>query len=191
MNVPVADVRDLVAQLKAMPGKYSYASAGNGTAPHFAAELFKLYSTTVLLGVPHMGAVQAVNDTIGGQTQFMFPSLFTAYPYVKAGKLRAMAIAGPRRVASLPDVPTLREAGVEGVDVTQWYGLFAPASTPGPIVERLNAALNQVLGDEEVVERMQDHGADMQGSTPGQLGSLVKSELVRWTRVVLQAHLTN
>jgi len=191
MNVPVTDVRDLVAQLKAMPGKYSYASAGNGTAPHFAAELFRLYSTTVLPGVPHMGAMQAVNDTIAGQTQLMFPSLFTAYPYIKAGKLRAMAIAGPRRVASLPDVPTLKEAGVEGVDVTQWYGLFAPASTPGPIVERLNAALNQVLGDAEVIERMQAHGADMQGSMPGQLSALVKSELVRWTRVVRQARLTN
>jgi len=132
-----------------------------------------------------------VNDTIAGQTQFMFPSLFTAYPYIKAGKLRAMAIAGPSRVASLPDVPTLKEAGVDGVDVTQWYGLFAPASTPKPIVERLNAALNEVLGDEDVIKRMQDHGADMQGSTPGQLSTLVKSELVRWTRVVRQTRLTN
>ena len=120
-NVPVKDVRDLVAQLKAKPDKYTYASAGNGTAPHFAAELFKLNAGTVMLGVPYKGSAPAVSDTIGGQTQFMFPSLFTAYPHVKSGKLRALAVAGPKRVASLPEVPTLKEVGVDGVDVTQWY----------------------------------------------------------------------
>ena len=129
-------------------------------------------------------------DTIGGQTQFMFPSLFTALPYVKTGKLRALAVAGPKRVALLPDVPTLKEAGVDGVDVTQWYGFFAPAKTPKPIVEKLNKALNQVLTDKEIVKRIEDHGADVETSTPEQLGALVKSELVKWKGVVQQAKLT-
>ena len=189
-NVPVKDVKDLVAQLKAKPDKYSYASAGNGTAPHFAAELFKLNAGVVMLGVPYKGSAPAVSDTIGGQTQFMFPSLFTAYPFVKSGKLRALGVAGPKRVASLPDVPTLKEAGVDGVDVTQWYAIFAPAKTPKDIVQKINKALNEVLADKETEKRMEDHGADVQTSTPEELRALVASELAKWKGVVQKAKLT-
>jgi tripartite-type tricarboxylate transporter receptor subunit TctC len=189
-NVAVKDVRDLVAQLKAKPDKYTYASAGNGTAPQFAAELFKLNAGVVMLGVPYKGSAPAVQDTIGGQTQFMFPSLYTAYPHVKSGKLRAMAVAGPRRVPSLPDVPTLKEAGVEGVDVMQWYGIFAPAKTPKAVIDKLNKALNEVLNDKAIEKRIEDHGADVETSTPEQLGALVKGELVKWKRVVQAAKLT-
>lgn len=190
MNVPVKDVRDLVAQLKAKPDKYTYASAGNGTAPHFAAEMFKLNSGTVMLGVPYKGSAPAVSDTIGGQTQFMFPSLFTAYPFIKSGKLRAMAVAGPKRVPSLPDVPTLKEMGVDGVDVTQWYAIFAPAKTPKAIVEKINKAMNEVLADKDTIKKIEDHGADVQTSSPDELGTLVKNELAKWKRVVQQAKLT-
>ncbi len=189
-SVPVKDVKDLVSQLKAKPDKYTYASAGNGTAPQFAAELFKLNAGVVMLGVPYKGSAPAVSDTIGGQTQFMFPSLFTAMPHVKSGKLKAMAIAGPKRSALLPDVPTLKEAGVDGVDVQQWYGFFAPAKTPKAIVEQLNKALNQVLADKEIVQRIEGHGADVETSTPEQLGALVKSELIKWKSVVQKARLT-
>jgi 2-methylaconitate cis-trans-isomerase PrpF/tripartite-type tricarboxylate transporter receptor subunit TctC len=189
-TVPVKDVRDLVSQLKAKPDKYTYASAGNGTAPHYAAELFKLNAGVVMLGVPYKGSAPAVSDTIGGQTQFMFPSLFTALPYVKSGKLKALAVAGPKRSALMPDVPTLKEAGVDGVDVQQWYGFFAPAKTPKAVVDQLNKALNQVLNDKETVKRIEDHGADVETSTPEQLGSLVKSELVKWKAVVQKAKLT-
>jgi len=189
-NVPVKDVRDLVAQLKAKPDKYTYASAGNGTAPHYAAELFKLNAGVVMLGAPYKGSAPAISDTIGGQTQFMFPSLYTALPHVKSGKLRALAVAGPKRSALLPDVPTLKEAGVDGVDVQQWYGFFAPAKTPKPIVDQLNKALNQVLADKEIVKRMEEHGADVETSTPEQLGALVKSELAKWKGVVQRAKLT-
>ena len=185
----VKDVKDLVAQLKAKPDRYTYASAGNGTAPHFAAELFKLNAGVVMLGVPYKGAAPAVSDTIGGQSQFMFPSLFTAYPFIKNGKLRALAVAGPSRVASLPDVPTLKEAGVDGVDVTQWYAIFAPAKTPKPIVDQLNKALNQVLSDKEVIKSMEDRGADVETSSPEQLRTLVAGELVKWKGVVQKAKL--
>lgn len=188
-SVAVKDVRDLVAQLKAKPDKFTYASAGNGTAPHFAAELFKLSTGTVMTGAPYKGSAPAISDTIGGQTQFMFPSLFTAYPHVKSGKLRALAIAGPSRSKALPDVPTLKEAGVEGVDVTQWYAIFAPAKTPKPIVDKLNKALNEVLKDKEIIKRIEDHGADVETSSPEALGALVKSELAKWQRVVQAAKL--
>jgi tripartite-type tricarboxylate transporter receptor subunit TctC len=189
-GVPVKDVKDLVAQLKANPDKYTYASAGNGTAPHYAAELFKLNAGVVMLGVPYKGSAPAITDTMGGQTQFMFPSLYTALPYVKGGKLRALAVAGPKRSPLLPEVPTLKEAGVDGVDVQQWYGFFAPAKTPKPVIEQINKALNQVLADKEVVKRMGEHGADVETSTPEQFGELVKSELAKWKGVVQRAKLT-
>ncbi len=189
-TVPVKDVRDLIAQLKAKPDKYTYASAGNGTAPHFAAEMFKLNAGVVMLGVPYKGSAPAVSDTIGGQTQFMFPSLFTAYPFIKTGKLRALAVAGPKRAASLPDVPTLKEAGVDGVDVTQWYAFFAPAKTPKAVVDQINKALNQVLTDKEVIKRIEDHGADVETSTPEELRAMVASELAKWRGVVAKAKLT-
>lgn len=189
-KTPVKDVRDLVTQLKAKPDTYTYASAGNGTAPHYAAELFKLAAGVEMTGIPYKGSAPAVTDTIGGQTQFMFPSLFTAYPHVKSGKLRALAVAGPKRAALLPDVPTLKEAGVDGVDVLQWYGVFAPAKTPKAVIEQLNKALNQVLTDKDIVKRIEDHGADVETSSPAELGNLVKSELTKWKAVVQRAKLT-
>lgn len=189
-TVPVKDVKDLIAQLKAKPDKYAYASAGNGTAPHFAAELFKLNAGVTMLGAPYRGSAPAIADTIGGQTQFMFPSLFTALPHVKSGKLKALAVAGPKRSPLLPDVPTLKEAGVEGVEVQQWYGFFAPAKTPKPIIDQINKALNQVLSDKETIKRIEDHGADVETSTPERFGELVKSELAKWKGVVQRAKLT-
>jgi tripartite-type tricarboxylate transporter receptor subunit TctC len=143
-----------------------------------------------MLGAPYKGSAPAVSDTIGGQTQFMFPSLYTALPHVKSGKLRAMAIAGPKRSQLLPDVPTLKEAGVEGVEVQQWYGFFAPAKTPKPIIDQINKALNQVLADKEIIKRIEEHGADVETSTPEKFGELVKTELVKWKGVVQRAKLT-
>nr|WP_269841359.1 tripartite tricarboxylate transporter substrate binding protein [Paucibacter sp. M5-1]MCZ7884349.1 tripartite tricarboxylate transporter substrate binding protein [Paucibacter sp. M5-1] len=189
-KLPIKDVKDMLAQLKAKPEAYFYASAGNGTAPHFAAELFKLNAGVSMAGVPYKGSAPAVTDTVAGQTQFMFPSVFTAYPHVKSGKLRALAVAGPKRLAALPEVPTLKEAGIDGVEVQQWYGFFAPAKTPRPIVEQLNKALNQVLADKDTIKRIEDHGADVETSTPEQFGALVKSELAKWKRVVVQAKLS-
>jgi 2-methylaconitate cis-trans-isomerase PrpF/tripartite-type tricarboxylate transporter receptor subunit TctC len=188
-GAPVKDLKDLVAQLKARPDRYTYASAGTGTAPHFAGELFKLATGTVMLHVPYKGAAPAVNDTIAGHAQFMFPSLFTAAPHVKNGKLRAMAVAGPKRLPTMPEVPTLKEQGID-VDVSQWYALFAPAKTPKPIVDKLNKALVQVLNDPEIIKRIEADGADVQSSTPDELAQLVKTELAKWKLVVQRAKLT-
>ncbi len=187
--VKAGDVKELVRMIQDKPDAYSFASAGNGTAPHFTAELFKLSTRTQLLHVPYKGSSPAVMDTISGQTQMMFPSLFTALPYIKTGKLKALAIAGSRRSQVLPDVPTLKELGVEGVEVDQWYGFFAPAKTPRDLILRLNQALNKALADPEIVKRIEGHGADVEASTPEQLAELVKTDLAKWRGVVQRARL--
>lgn len=189
-SVQAGNAKDAVALLKASPGKISYASAGNGTAPHFAAEMFKLATGTSMVHVPYKGSAPAITDTIGGQTQVMFPSLFTGMPYVKAGKLKAVGVAGEKRSALMPDVPTLKEQGVNGVDVSQWYAIFAPAKTPKPIVDQLNKVLNEVLADKTVIQRLEAHGAEVSTMTPDQLRSYVQQEQVKWKKVVQAAKLT-
>jgi tripartite-type tricarboxylate transporter receptor subunit TctC len=188
-DLPVTSVPGLVALAHAQPGRLSYASAGDGTVPHFAAELFKLATGTQLTGVSHPGAAPAITATVRGQTQVMFPSLFTALPYLRSGKLKALAVAGPQRLPAWPDLPTLHEAGVPGVELTQWYALFAPAATPPAVVNKLNQVLNTVLCDPEVVARMQADGAQVQTSTPRQLHTLLETERTRWQAVVKQAGL--
>jgi tripartite-type tricarboxylate transporter receptor subunit TctC len=189
-TVKANNAKDVVALLKATPDKFSYASAGNGTAPHFAAEMFKLATGTSMIHVPYKGSAPAITDTIGGQTQLMFPSLFTAMPYVKGGKLRAVGVAGDKRSALMPDVPTLKEQGINGVDVSQWYAIFAPAKTPRPVIDQLNKVLNQVLADKTVVQRLESHGAEVSTMTPDQLRSYVQQEQVKWKKVVQAAKLT-
>jgi tripartite-type tricarboxylate transporter receptor subunit TctC len=189
-KVPAKTVGELVSLTKAKPQDFNYASAGNGTAPHFSAEIFKLESGAQMAHVPYRGAAPAMNDTMAGQTQVMFPSLFSAYPHVKGGKLRALALAGPKRSSLLPDVPTLEEAGVKGVEITQWYALFAPGKTPRPVIDQLNKALNTALADKDVVRRIEEQGAVVDTSTPEQLALTVKQELAKWKGVVVKAQLT-
>ena len=189
-KVPAQSVSELVALTKARPQDFNYASAGNGTAPHFSAEIFKLESGAQLAHVPYRGAAPAMQDTMAGQTQVMFPSLFSAYPHVKSGKLRALALAGPKRSSLLPDVPTLEEAGVKGVEITQWYALFAPGKTPRPVVDQLNKALNTALADKDVVRRIEEQGAVVDTSTPEQLAQTVRQEIAKWKGVVRKAQLT-
>lgn len=187
--VKVKDVKDLVRLLKEKPDTFSFASAGNGTAPHFSAELFKMSTQTSMLHVPYKGSAPAINDTIGGQTQVMFPSLFTGAPFVKTGRLQALAIAGNKRSPLLPDVPTLKEQGISGVEVEQWYAIFAPAKTPKEMVVKLNQALNKVLEDKEIIKRIEGHGADVETSTPEELAEMVRKDLVKWRQVVQRAKL--
>jgi len=184
-----ADVSALIGALKAQPRQFRYASAGDGTPPHFAAELFQLSTGTSMAACTFEGAAPAIADTVAGRTQIMFPSLFTALPFVRAGQLRALAIAGPDRIASLPGVPTLAQAGVEGVDVAQWYGLFAPARTPAATIEKLNHLLNEVLADPEVIARFRSHGAQVEPGPCDALASKVRGELRRWSAVVARAGL--
>ncbi|MEJ8810630.1 4-oxalomesaconate tautomerase [Variovorax ureilyticus] len=181
------DLRSLIARLKEAPRCFNYASAGDGTPPHFAAELFQLSSGTSMSHSSFEGAAPAIADTAAGRSQVMFPSLFTAYPFIRAGQLRALAVAGPKRLEALPEVPTLAEQGVAGLDVEQWYGLFAPSGTHPRTIERLNRALNQVLGDPEVVERFESHGARAEPGTAEALAQRMQGDLERWRKVVAQA----
>lgn len=189
-GVKASTAREVAALAKAAPNNMSYASAGNGTAPHFAAEMFKLATGAPLLHVPYKGSAPALTDTIGGQTQVMFPSLFSAIPYVKGGKLKAIGVAGSKRSALMPDVPTLKEQGVENVDVSQWYALFAPARTPKATVEQLNKVLNEVLADPAVVKRLEDHGLEVTKMSTDQMRTYVQDEQVKWKKVVQAAKLT-
>lgn len=180
-------VGELLARSRSEPGKYCYASAGIGTAPHFAGAMFALNSGTELQHKPYNGAAHALDATMAGHAHFMFPSLFTSARLIKSGKLRALAVAGPRRTPILPEVPTLAEAGVDGVDVTQWYALFAPAGTPAPVVDKLNKSLREALADPAVIQRFEQDGAQVEASSPEALRSLVRSELEKWKGVVQAA----
>ena len=186
-SVPAKTANELVQLIKAKPGGFSYASAGNGTAPHIACELFKLSAGLDVVSIPYKGSAPAVVDTIGGTTQFMFPSLFTAYPQIKGGKLKALGIAGEKRSAVLPDVPTLAEQGIANVNMSQWYAMFAPAKTPKAVIDRLNREMNSVLADKAVQKRIEDQGAEVETSTPEQLKTLVQKEVARWKSVVTTA----
>lgn len=188
-GMQIENIQAFIAESQKYPEKFNYASAGNGTAPHFAGELFKLVTGARMLQIPYKGSAPAMADTVGGQTQIMFPSLFSAFPYVKSGQVHAIAIAGKERVAVLPDVPTLAELGVKGVEVEQWYGLFAPARTPAHIIQALNTALNDILQEPEVAEKFAAQGAYVKTGTPEDLKQLVVSELEKWRGVVQTAKL--
>ncbi|MES2840640.1 MAG: tripartite tricarboxylate transporter substrate binding protein [Pseudomonadota bacterium] len=188
-QVPASNAKELVAFMKANPDKINYASAGNGTAPHFAAEMFRLSTGTSMMHVPYKGSAPAVTDTIAGQTQVMFPSLFTAMPNVKNGKLKALGLAGSKRSPLMPDVPTLKEQGINNVDVSQWYAFFAPAKTPKPVLELLNKTLNEVLADPAIVKRLEEHGAEVDAMGLDEMRSFVQAEQVKWKQVVQAAKL--
>jgi tripartite-type tricarboxylate transporter receptor subunit TctC len=188
-EITVNDVAGLVRLLRVSMPRMSYASAGEGTVPHFAAELFQLQTGTQLNRLEFSGAAPAIAEVANGVVQLMFPSAFTALPYLRSGKLKALAVAGPQRLSYLPEVPTLVEAGVPGVEMSQWYALFAPAKTPASVVRQLNSALNDTLRDPEIAARLQDAGAFIEPSTPGELHDMLMAESERWQRVVLQAGL--
>jgi tripartite-type tricarboxylate transporter receptor subunit TctC len=188
--LPARNAKELVQLAKAKPGSITYASAGNGTAPHIAGEMFKLATGIDMLHVPYKGSAPGIMDTIGGTTQVMFPSLFTAYPQVRGGKLRALGLAGEKRSAVLKDVPTLAEQGIANMNMTQWYALFAPAKTPKPVIGRLNREVNAVLNDKGNAKKIEDQGAEVETGTPEQLQELVKKEVARWKGVIAAAKIT-
>jgi 2-methylaconitate cis-trans-isomerase PrpF/tripartite-type tricarboxylate transporter receptor subunit TctC len=188
-DLPANNVSELIALLNAHPGRFSYAASGEGSAPHFAAELFRLQTKTKLKGVFYAGAAPAIADTARGNPQLMFPSQFTAQPYLRSGKVRALAVAGPARLPVLPTVPTLAEVGIAGVELTQWYALFAPAKTPKSVITQINTELNTVLEVPEILARIDADGAWPQKSTPDELARLLETEREKWRQVVQRAGL--
>ncbi|MGE8619973.1 MAG: tripartite tricarboxylate transporter substrate binding protein [Achromobacter spanius] len=182
-RIPVKDVAGLVKYGHEHPDGLNFASAGPGTAPAIAGELFNQATGIAMLDVPYKGSAPALNDTLAGVTQVMFPSLFSVYPHLKSGAIQAVAVAGSSRIAALPDLPTLAEAGVAGVDVPQWYAIFAPAKVEQTVVDKLNKALNQALSDPVVATKIAEQGAEVRRSTPAELGTFVQSEAVRWKQL--------
>lgn len=182
--------KDLLEQLRSRPEVMNYASAGEGTVPQLAAEILLKRHGVAAEGVTHSGAAPALNALMRGQAQWMVPSLFSALPYLKSGKLVALAVAGQERLPSWPELPTFAELGLNELDLTQWYGLFAPAGTPSAVVGSLNTALNKVLVDPETVARLLDDGVQVQPSSPQQLGWHVKSQLQHWAKVTHEFRLT-
>jgi 2-methylaconitate cis-trans-isomerase PrpF/tripartite-type tricarboxylate transporter receptor subunit TctC len=182
--------KDLLEQLLSRSEVMNYASAGEGTVPHLAAEILLKRHGVTAEGVTHSGAAPALNALMRGQAQWMVPSLFSALPYLKSGKLVALAVAGQERLPSWPELPTFSELGLNELDLTQWYGLFAPAGTPSAVVGSLNTALNKVLVDPETVARLLDDGVQVQPSSPQQLGWHVKSQLQHWAKVTQEFRLT-
>jgi tripartite-type tricarboxylate transporter receptor subunit TctC len=189
-SVPAKSVKELIALAKAKPGALSYASAGNGTAPHIAGELFKRQAGVDLLHVPYKGSGPAVTDTLAGTTQVMFPSLVAALPHVKSGKLRALAVTGSKRSPLFPDLPTIAEAGVAGFEITQWYGFFAPAKTPKDIVDKLNREIVAIMKEPDTAKKFADHGADVVTGSPEEFGRFVQAELAKWGKFIKEAKIT-
>lgn len=186
-NIPAKNAKELVALIKAKPNTFNYASAGNGTAPHIAGEMFRMAASLEVQGIPYKGSAPAIVDTIAGSTQYMFPSMFTAYPQVKGGKLRAIGIAGEKRSVVMPDLPTLAEQGIPNVNMSQWYAMFAPAKTPKAIIDKLNKEMNAVLNDKATEKKIEDQGAEVETGTPDQLKAFVKKEAAHWKSVVTAA----
>jgi tripartite-type tricarboxylate transporter receptor subunit TctC len=188
-SVPAQTLRDLVALAKDKPGQLNYASAGAGSSPHMSMELLKHMAGIDLQHIPFKGTGPAMIEVLSGRITALFSNLLTAKPLIEAGKLRALAVSGPKRVAAMPDVPTVAEAGVPGYSALQWYGLLAPAGTPGEIVTKLASAVAQALRVPEVRERLAQDGAEPIGNGPAEFSVLVKSELEKWAAIARAANI--
>ena len=183
-TLPVHSVKELVAYAKANPGKLNYASVGNGSSSHLNMELLKSVAGFEAVHVPFNGSPPAVTATIQGETQAMFAVMQPLQAQVQAGKLRAIAVTTAKRFPLLPDLPTIAESGYPGFEALAWNGVMVPAATPKPVIARLNAEMNAILKQPDVVEKMQASGFDLIGGTPEDFGNLIKRETDTWTPVI-------
>ena len=186
-GVKANTVQEFVALAKAQPGKFGFASSGNGGAPHMAGELFRSATGADLLHVPYKGSGPAVADLVSGQVQVMFDGAPSLLPHIRSGKLRAIGAASAQRNRLLPEVPTFAEAGFPGVDVALWYGMLAPAATSPAIIARLNTEIVKALNAPDVRERFAAQGTEAMGGTPGEAAAFIRSEIERWGPVVKKA----
>ncbi len=177
-------VPEVIASAKSQPGKYTYASAGNGTSIHLAGELFTSMAGVELLHVPYKGSGPAVTDLLGGQVDYMFDSITSAKPHIDAGKLTAIAVTTSKRSATLPNVPTVAEAGLPGYELSPWFAAFVPAGTPPAVVESLNRAMVEALRKPAVQKRLAAIGAEPIGSTPAELKQHLAKETDKWGKLI-------
>jgi tripartite-type tricarboxylate transporter receptor subunit TctC len=187
---PIRSIADLVGAARAKPGAVSYGSTGAGGGNHLAGELFALATHTQLTHVPYKGSAPALADLLGGQLTFMFDTVITSVPQIRAGKLRAFAVSSAKRASALPEVPSMQEAGIRDFDISQWQGVLAPAGTPREIVNRLNAEILKALNAPEVQERLVTQGGnEIVVGTPEDLASLIKSDLQKYAKLVRDANI--
>jgi tripartite-type tricarboxylate transporter receptor subunit TctC len=187
-SLPVKSVRELVALVKTKPDQLSYASSGNGAINHLAGELFKMKTGSRIVHVPYKGGGPAAVALLSGEVGMIFGEPASMMGFLKSGKLRALAVTSGKRALSLPELPTMAEAGVAGYDVTSWNGILIPASTPAPIVDRLNAELNKIITAPAMRDRMIGLGYEPVGGTPDAFGKFIQSELAKWAPVVKAAN---
>ncbi len=186
-SLPVYTIKELVALAKARPGSINYASAGNGSPGHLAAEYFKTVAKIDLVHIPYKGAVPALTDVIAGQASLYFTSPLVAQPYVKSGRLRQIAVTSAQRFPSLPEVPTVAEAGYPQYNLTSWWGLLAPAGVARDIVARLHAETIKILDTPEMKERLAGQGAVVVTNTPEQFAAYIKTEITNWSRIIKES----
>ena len=187
---PFKTVKEMIAYAKANPGKITYGSPGSGASPHVSGELFKSMTGTDLLHIPYKGSAPAMTDLLGGQTSVMFDNMPSAIQHVRSGKLRPIAVTTAKRSPELPDVPTIAEAGVPGYEATSWFGMFAPAGTPKPVLDKLHAALIKVLNQADVKKKIAEQGGDVVAETPAQFAAFIQAESVKWGKVVKESGAT-
>lgn len=186
-GVPAKTLPELIAHLKANPGKFSFASSGNGGAPHMSAELFKTMAGVDLVHVPYKGSTAAHGDLIAGRVALMFDTVAAIAGQIKGGTVRAIAVTTASRSGVLPDVPTMAEAGLKGYETSTWGGLLAPAGTPKDVVAKLNAEANKALAAPDVREKLAAAGIEPAGGTPAQFAAFIASEMTRWAKVAQAA----
>jgi tripartite-type tricarboxylate transporter receptor subunit TctC len=183
-NVPAKTMAELIALLRANPGKFNYASSGHGAAAHLAAELFKAEAKVEIVHVPYKGAAPALTDVIAGHVQLMFATAASVVPHIQSGKVRALAVTPIRRTAVFPELATIDELGLKGFDATTWHGLVAPSKTPRETVVRLHKATVEALNDPAVRKSLVDLGVDIVGNTPEEFTAYIKAEIPKWTAIV-------
>jgi tripartite-type tricarboxylate transporter receptor subunit TctC len=183
-SLPVKTVKELIALAKAKPGQLNYASSGSGAAAHLAAELFQSMTGTKMVHIPYKGAGPALIDTLAGQCQVMFATALSVASYIRAEKVRALAVSTAKRSQSFANLPTIAEAGVPGFDAATWHGVVAPAGTPPAIITRLNSEINKLLQAPDMRERLMSQGAEIIGGTPQSFAAYIQSEIPKWTKVI-------
>ena len=186
-SLPARDVKELVGLAKAKPGQLTIGSSGNGTAFHLTAEMFKRAAGIDVVHVAFKGGAAAIQAVLGRQVEMLFETSLTVNPHVKSGRFRALAVAGPKRSALIPDVPTLAEAGYPDVVSENWYGIYAPAGTSQEVVSRVYAVVARAIADPQVREKLSAQGADIRENTPQQTAAFVKAEMAKWATVAKQA----
>jgi tripartite-type tricarboxylate transporter receptor subunit TctC len=186
----IKNISDVIAAAKAQPGKLTYASAGTGTSIHLAGEMFASMAKVEMMHVPYKGSGPAVTDLLGGQVNYMFDSITSAKPHIESGKLRALGVTTSKRSSALPNVPTIAQAGLPGYEVSPWFAVFMPASTPKPIITKLNAALLDAMKDPDIKKKFESIGAEAIGSTPEALAAHLNTEVTRWGKLIAERKIT-